>query len=120
MVLNRRARRALKPKGVRMAGRDSNAIQREYVEACAKLGEITLRSEQLREDLEGLGSDKNKTTQLIRGLQKEYQAYMLAQQSKSKENGDKANEELSKEASKELAPADGTSAEPDASGPASV
>jgi hypothetical protein len=94
MILNRRARRALKSKGVSVNGRDSVAIQKEYVELCVKLGEVYFRSESCRDILSGLNSDKDKLTQAIKKLQKEYEAHTKSEQAKKLEEAKKAGDNL--------------------------
>lgn len=104
-----------------MAGRDQVTIQKEYVELCAKLGEVHLRADSTRDILEGLNSDKNKLTQAIKKLQTEYEAHMKSEQEKKIQDAKKAGDELNAKENTQSPEAPASpSAEPDASGTPAV
>jgi hypothetical protein len=54
MKLNRKQRRALKVKGVKMANRNEEAIRREYLDLCGKAGEIQYQVNQLEAALSNI------------------------------------------------------------------
>jgi chromosome segregation ATPase len=84
--MNRKARRALKPKGAKVSGRNETTIQQEYVQLCAQLGEIDIRVQQNKKMIMKLNEDKLKLQNSIEKLGQEYAAYQTAQKSEKKDN----------------------------------
>lgn len=56
MKLNRKQRRALKVKGVKMSVRTEDEIRKEYLDLCGRAGEVQYQIQQLSAALNGINS----------------------------------------------------------------
>lgn len=56
MKLNRRQRRALKAKGVKMSKRTEDEIRKEYLDLCGRAGEVQYQIQQLTAALNNFNS----------------------------------------------------------------
>jgi len=82
MKLNRKQRRALKVKGVKMAPRNEEAIRREYLDLCGRAGEIQYQVNQLESALNNINGR-------LAEVNKEFVDLKESQKSESKtEEGD--------------------------------